>query len=78
MTTIHLKYPITSNGIEIKSVTLRRITVGDLEVVSPESSELGKSLKLVSMLGELSPEDVRKIDASDFNKFNEAVSDFLA
>ena len=50
MEEIQLKYPIKDNGIEIKALSLRRVTVADLEVISKEKTELAKSVCLLSLL----------------------------
>ncbi len=76
METIKLKYPIEVAGEKITNLNLRRVTVGDLELMNKESDELGKSIRLLSLIGEVAPEDVRKLDAHDFSKASEVVADF--
>jgi len=77
MEIIKLKYPIEANGEKIDSLKLRRVTVGDLEVMNKEPDELSKSIRLLSLIGEMAPDDVRKLDAHDFNQASSVVADFL-
>lgn len=77
METITLKYPIDVAGEQITSLNLRRVTVGDLELMNREKDELGKSIRLLSLIGEIAPDDVRRLDAHDFNQASEAVASFL-
>jgi len=75
--TIELKYPIDVNGAEVKSVSVRRMTVGDLEIANLEKNEFAKSIRMVATLTDLAPDDVRKMDSSDFMKMSVLVTDFL-
>jgi len=77
METITLKYPIEVAGEQITRLNLRRVTVGDLELMNRENDELGKSICLLSLIGEIAPDDVRKLDAHDFNQASAMVADFL-
>ncbi len=77
METIELQYPIEVNGERVARLNLRRVTVGDLEVMNREADDLGKAIRLLSLISDLSPEDVRRLDAADFNRASEAVSAFL-
>ncbi len=77
METIKLKYPIEVAGEKITNLNLRRVTVGDLELMNREKDELGKSICLLSLIGEVTPDDVRRLDAHDFNQASEVVAGFL-
>jgi len=77
MKTIDLKYPIEVDGAPVASLKLRRVTVGDLELMNREKDELAKSIRLLSMIGEIAPDDVRRLDAHDFKQASEVVADFL-
>jgi len=77
METIKLKYPIDVAGEQITSLKLRRVTVGDLELMNCEKDELGKSIRLLSLIGEIAPDDVRRLDAHDFNQASEVTASFL-
>lgn len=77
MNQISLQYPINVDGVEVGSLNLRRVTVADLEVMNQEKTELAKSIRLLSLLAEMTPDDIRKLDAADFNNVSEQVADFL-
>lgn len=77
MTTIKLKHPITADGIELKEITLRRPKVRDLERMDKVSGEMAKAVTLIADLAEISPDQVREIDAEDFAAAAEALGDFL-
>jgi hypothetical protein len=75
--TVELRYPLLVDGAELRVVRLRRITVGDLELVEAERNNLSKSVRLVSLAAELAPDTVRRLDAADFNVLSERVAGFL-
>lgn len=77
MTTIKLKHPITVDGVEVTELTLRRPKVRDLERMDKVSGEMAKAVALVGDLAELSPDQVREIDAEDFTVVAEQLGDFL-
>ena len=78
MTTIKLKHPITVDGREVAQLTLRRPKVRDLERMDKVSGEIAKAVTLVADLAELSPDQVRELDAEDFTAVAEALGDFLS
>ena len=78
MTTITLKHPITVDGREVAKLTLRRPKVRDLERMDKVSGEIAKAVTLVADLAELSPDQVRELDAEDFTAVAEALGDFLS
>ena len=78
MTTIKLKHPITVDGREVAQLTLRRPKVRDLERMDKVSGEMAKAVTLVADLAELSPDQVRELDAEDFTAVAEALGDFLS
>lgn len=78
MTKIKLKHPITADGVELKEITLRRPKVRDLERMDKVSGEIAKAVTLVADLAELSPDQVRELDAEDFTAVAEVLGDFLS
>ena len=78
MTTISLKHPITVDGREVAVLTLRRPKVRDLERMDKVSGEIAKAVTLVADLAELSPDQVRELDAEDFTAVAEVLGDFLS
>lgn len=78
MTTIKLKHPITADGREVVELTLRRPKVRDLERMDKVSGEMAKAVTLIADLAEISPDQVRELDAGDFAAAAEALGDFLS
>ena len=77
MTKIKLKHPITVDGAEVAELTMRRPKVRDLERMDKVSGEMAKAVALVGDLAELSPDQVRDLDAEDFTAVAERLGDFL-
>ena len=77
MTTIKLKHPILIDGQETAELTLRRPKVRDLERMDKVSGEMAKTVALVADLAEITPDQVRELDAGDFTVVAEALGDFL-
>ena len=77
MTTINLKHPITVDGREVAELTLRRPKVRDLERMDKVPGEVAKAVAMVADLAEISPDQVRELDAEDFTAVAEALGDFL-
>lgn len=75
--TITLKHPIEVGGAPVSTLTLRRPKVADLERTDKAEGPVAKSVILLSDLAELSPEEVRSINASDYGQVMGAVEDFL-
>ena len=76
-TTINLKHPIQVDGREVAQLTLRRPKVRDLEVMDKVPGDVAKAVTLVSNLAELTPDQVRELDAEDFSRAAEHLVDFL-
>ena len=80
-TTIKLREPITVDGTQRESLTLRRPKVRDL--LAAEKSELVESpalreLKLFANLCEVPPAALEELDAADYVKLQEAYTGFLS
>lgn len=77
MTSIKLKQPITVDGVETSTINLRRPKVRDLERMDKVSGEMAKAVGMVADLAELTPDQVRELDAEDFIAVSEQLADFL-
>ena len=77
MTSITLKHPITVDGREVSEISLRRPKVRDLERMDKVSGEMAKAVAMVGDLAELTPDQVREIDAEDFSAVAEKLGDFF-
>ena len=72
-----LEYPIEIDGIETHTLHLRRVTVGDLEVIENEKSERKKVIKLLARLSGVPENEIRHLDVTDFDKATDKVLVFL-
>ena len=65
---ITLKYPVTFDGDEISSLTLRRPKVQDrLTAQRSGGSELEQELRLMAKLCDISPDMVLELDLADYS-----------
>jgi len=74
---IELTYPILDAEEEIKSLNLRRPTVRDILVMDAVVGNIQKSVRMIAQLSDLPVEVIETMDAHDFAKVSEVVSDFL-
>ncbi len=67
--TVQLAVPITdSSGAEVRHVTVRRPTVGDIRRSNAAGSgPVERESALTAALCELAPQDLDKIDAADYD-----------
>ena len=72
-----LNYPIQIDGIETDTLHLRRVTIGDMEVIENEKSERKKVIKLLARISGVSENEIRQLDATDFDKATDQVLVFL-
>jgi|UPI0003741611 hypothetical protein len=79
MSEITLDYPIDVDGKKVNRVTTRRLTALDLELAENgnNGNNVTKTIMLCSATAEMSPDDVRKLDAKDFGKLTDEVNAFL-
>lgn len=76
-----LEYPIEHDGEEIKMVTLRRATLGDIEEISrfAEDEEGASSVMvfIAARLLDLSEDEARTIDAEDWGRIQEVITPLM-
>ena len=77
MIEITLREPVTLNGASIGVLRLRRPKVRDLEAIDKIAGETAKTVALIANLAELTPEQVRELDAADFAAASKAVAEML-
>ena len=75
--TITLDRPITVDGAEVKTLSLRRAKVRDLQAVEKVSGDISKTVALAANLAEVSPDAFSEMDAADFAKVAEVIEAFL-
>lgn len=65
--TVELQYPIENEGKTLKTIAMRRPTVGDSVAVQQGASGAAEvELRLVSLLSGLSIETIGKLDMKDY------------
>jgi hypothetical protein len=76
--TIKLEYPITVNGTQIQTVTLRRPTVRDIKAAARQGagSDEETETTLISNLSGLAPTDIDQIDFADYLAIQEVLKGF--
>ena len=74
-----LRRPVAANGgPDVKTITLREPTVADVERADAAgTSGHGKMIRLLADLGELAPDDIRKLSAADYRDMSDTLSSFL-
>lgn len=80
MTKIDLEFPVTNGSETVKSITLRRAKVKDIEKIQSAveaGGEIAGSIVSVSCLSGLPEDVVREIDGADYVRIAEAISGFL-
>ncbi len=78
-TSIELKYPISVDGVNVKSLKLRRPKVRDMLGVETASvSDAEKEINLFANLCEVTPEALMDLDMADYAKLQKAYQDFLS
>lgn len=78
MATVALDWPLTVNGAEVASITLRRLTGG--EVAALQEQMLGAAADepaLIAAFADQPSEVIAILDADDFLSLKERVVDFL-
>ena len=75
---VELNYPIENEGKNIKSISLRRPTVGDSVGVQQGARGAPEvEIRLVSLLSGLSVETVSKLDMKDYVQIQAALREMM-
>lgn len=78
-TDIPLQFPIKVDGVEVKSIKMRRPKVRDMLAVSKvPGQDDEKELQLLSNLCELPPDSMKDLDMADYGKIQETFKGFLS
>ena len=76
---IPLQYPLTIDGMQFDSLTLRRPLVRDRLIAEKASgSEAEKEIRFVANLCDMAPQHIELLDLSDYTKIQECLSNFLS
>lgn len=72
-----LSTPIEPAGRKLDSLTAREPTVRDVEIADKEKTGLGRMLRLISLVAEVSPDDLRGLGTRDYTRLQELLGCFL-
>lgn len=74
---IKLNVPVTVDGTKTDKITLRRVTVADLEAIQSETGSFMRTKRLFHLSSGLPMDVISKMDAADYNRATEELADFL-
>ena len=76
--TVKLDHPVTVDGVEHTSITIRRPKVRDERDAKRGGGSDGEAeIKLFANLCEVTPEVIEEMDAADFDRLQDAYFDFF-
>lgn len=76
--TVSLEYPITVGGVEVKSLSMRRVKVRDLVAAGKGGAgNEERELKLLANLVELAPDELEEMDVKDYAKLQAQLKVFF-
>lgn len=79
MEQIKLEYPVSVDGAEVNSLSLRRPTVRDMLAADKAAgSEAEKEIRMFSNLCEVTPSVIESLDLADYTRLQETYKDFLS
>lgn len=74
---VDLKYPITHNGEDIDSLSLRRPNVGDVKIMSKEKDDVAGAVNLIARLAGKPPAMIELLDPTDYGMMQQWATDVL-
>ena len=79
METIKLTYPVSVDGAEVNSLTLRRPVVMDMIAADKAAgSEAEKEVQMFANLCEVPPGVIKALDLADYTRLQEGYRGFLS
>jgi hypothetical protein len=77
--TIELQHPISIDGVQVKTLRLRRPKVRDMLTVETASGhDAEKEIQLFAHLCEVNPSDLHELDMADYAKLQQVYQNFLS
>ena len=78
--TVSLQYPYTTaDGVGLKELSIRRLTVGDMRQVTNQHTSAGDiEVTLFARMSGLVPEDIDQMDLADYEQLKMAYQDMTA
>ena len=78
-TTITLKYPVTVDGIEVTTLTMRRAKVRDSRDAQRDGGSSAEAeIRLFANLCEVTPAAIEEIDMADYARIQKVYEGFLS
>lgn len=74
---ITLEFPVLDGGEEVKVLQIRRPKARDLLVMDSHEGNIARTIALISQLTDRPEEVIFELEAVDFNKASDLVTDFL-
>lgn len=75
---VALRYPVMSDGTELRSLSMRRPKVRDqLAAAHGKGSEEDKEVRLIANLCEVTPEVIEDLDMADYQAIQKAYASFF-
>lgn len=75
--TIELQYPVTVDGEEISTLSLRRPRMRDMKRQQKVKDDLEKAMTMIADLAEVSPKVVEELDPVDFTRLSDWVGNCM-
>ncbi len=76
-TTITLKFPVTVDGHEYKTLDMRRCKVRDRRLAAKQKTAEEQELALIANLCEVPPEVLDELDSVDYQQLQDVLSGFF-
>jgi hypothetical protein len=77
MIKVTLKYPVTLEGAELKSISIRRPKARDLRDMESAGTDIEKSIAMIAALAGIPPDAVEDFDVFDFTAASVAVAKLM-
>lgn len=78
-TTIALTYPVQSDGVQIKSLSLRRPKVRDMLLAEKQgSNQAEREVRMIANLCEVAPTVIEDLDFADYSAAQKVLQGFLS
>lgn len=79
MTVISLDYCVSSDGVELSQMEMRRPKVADMLAADTyKGTDAQKEISMFANLCSVSPSAIEQLDLKDYRKIQEAYQDFLS
>lgn len=76
-TNVTLKFPVTVDGHEYKSLQMRRCKVKDRRLAAKQPDDASREVHLIASLCEVATDVIDELDASDYARLTETLQNFF-